>query len=62
MTQAPQTLEKGVDNKKDNLENALDKASDSWEEQMVWDVEKGKLDKLIEEIDADFENGELEEL
>lgn len=41
--------------------NALARAADPWEHQMVRDVESGAIDKLIADINA-TEDGELEEL
>lgn len=41
--------------------NALARASDPWERQMVMDVENGAVDRLLSEIDAG-EDGTLEEL
>lgn len=41
--------------------NALARAADPWERQMVHDVESGAIDKLLRDLDAE-EDGELEEL
>jgi len=35
---------------------------DAWDEQMKRDVAAGKLDKLLEEVDADITNGKLRDM
>lgn len=47
---------------RDDFFQALARASDPWERQMVHDIENGRFDSIIAEIDEELEKGTLEEL